>query len=76
MEQRIEIIIHGHLTPAWAETFEGMRLIPQPDGSTRISGKVADQAALYGLLMRLRDLGLRLISVNTSWPHNSSSGSG
>jgi hypothetical protein len=66
MEQRFEIIIHGLLTPAWAETFDGMELICQPDGNTRISGKVPDQAALYGVLMKLRDFGLTLISVAPS----------
>lgn len=66
MEQRIEIIIHGLLTPEWADTFDGMEVICQSDGNTRISGKVPDQAALYGILMRLRDFGFTLISVAPS----------
>lgn len=66
MEQQIEIIIHGYLPPAWAAIFNGMEVIFQPDGNTRIGGKVPDQAALYGVLMQLRDFGLTLISVNPS----------
>ena len=65
MNQRYEITIRGHLTPQWAPVFEGMRVTPLEDGNTHITGALPDQPALYGLLMRLRDLGLTLISVNT-----------
>ena len=58
-----EIRIEGHLAPSWSETFDGMQLILTPDGETTLSGAVADQAALHGLLTRIRDLNLTLISV-------------
>jgi hypothetical protein len=58
------IQVQGHLDSRWSEWFDGLLLTCQPDGSTLLTGPVADQAALYGLLERLRDLGLRLLSVN------------
>ncbi len=64
MNQQYEIIIRGHLTPQWAVVFDGMEVTCLPDGSTRIAGCLPDQTALYGLLMRLRDLGITLVSVN------------
>ncbi len=65
MEQRYEIVIQGHLTAQWETVFDGMEMTCLPDGNTRISGSLPDQSALYGLLMRLRDLGLSLVSVNS-----------
>lgn len=59
-----EIRVKGHLAPSWSETFDGMQIILTPDGGTILSGAVADQAALHGLLARIRDLNLILISVN------------
>ena len=59
-----EIRIAGHLPPRWSAWFEGLAVTPEPDGTTRLSGPVADQAALYGLLKRVRDTGLTLIAVN------------
>ncbi len=64
MDQKYEITIHGHLASRWAAVFEGMQVISLEDGNTRITGDIPDQSALYGLLMRLRDLGMTLISVN------------
>jgi hypothetical protein len=58
------ILIQGHLTADWSEWFEGMAVQCRPDGTTVLSGPVRDQAALYGLLLKVRDLGLTLISVN------------
>ena len=58
-----EIRIEGHLAPRWAAWFDGLTLSTEDDGTTRIHGPVADQAALHGLLQKLRDLGLALISV-------------
>jgi hypothetical protein len=55
--------IAGHLQPRWQEWFAGLTMHHLPDGSTELSGRVADQAALYGLLNRARDLGLTLLSV-------------
>jgi hypothetical protein len=61
--ERYEIRVTGHLTPRWAAFFEGMNLTPQDDGTTVISGPIADQSALHGLFRKLSDLGLPLISV-------------
>jgi len=63
MNQHFEITIRGHLTSEWTVVFDGMDVICLTDGNTLITGNLPDQAALYGLLMRLRDLGLTLISV-------------
>jgi hypothetical protein len=60
-----EIRIKGHLDSRWAAWFDGLTLTHGSDGTTTtIHGPVADQAALYGLLQKTRDLGLALISVN------------
>jgi hypothetical protein len=59
-----EIRVHGHLDGRWSEWFNGLALAYEPDGATVLTGPVADQAALYGLLERMRDLGLSLLAVN------------
>ena len=64
MDIRYEIRVHGHLSPEWAAVFEGMEITCLSDGDTALTGLVPDQAALYGLLLRLRDLGLTLVSIN------------
>jgi hypothetical protein len=61
---RYEIRLTGHLEPRWASWFDGLTVGRDGDGITVISGLVADQAALHGLLQRVRDLGMPLISVN------------
>jgi hypothetical protein len=58
-----EIRLQGRLDERWASWFDGMTLDPAVDGVTVLRGPVADQAALHGLLARLRDLGVPLISV-------------
>ena len=58
-----EICLKGHLHSRWAAWFDGLAIAHGSDGTT-IHGPVADQAALYGLLQKTRDLGLPLISVN------------
>lgn len=58
-----EIRVEGHLTERWAAWFDGLAVISQDDGTTVIRGSVIDQAALHGLLQRLRDIGIPLISV-------------
>jgi hypothetical protein len=60
---RYEIRVRGHLGPRWAARFEGMTLSRDGDGTTVIHGPVVDQAALHGLLARVRDLGIPLLSV-------------
>jgi hypothetical protein len=61
---RYEIRLKGHLDARWAAWFDGLTLTRDGDGTTIIHGPVADQAALYGLLQKTRDLGLPLISVH------------
>jgi len=67
---RIEVA--GHLSPEWAEWFGNLALeVKQPSQRptiTVLSGPVSDRAALFGILNRIRDLGLRLISVNQTGP--------
>ena len=60
---RYEICIKGHLSSRWATRFDGMTLTARGDGTTVIDGPVVDQAALHGLLNKLGDLGLPLLSV-------------
>jgi len=60
---RYEIRLRGHLDSRWAAWFDGLTLTRGSDGTTIIHGPVTDQAALYGLLQKTRDLGLPLISV-------------
>jgi hypothetical protein len=60
---RYEIRLKGHLDSRWAAWFDGLSLTNERDGSTLICGPVADQAALHGLLQKVRDMGLPLISV-------------
>lgn len=58
-----EIRIKGHLDSRWADRLEGMSFTHESDGTTILSGPVVDQAALHGLLRKVRDLGLPLVSV-------------
>jgi hypothetical protein len=58
-----EIRIKGHLDERWANWFGGLTFTHESDGTTTLQGKIADQAALHGLLSGIRDLGLPLISV-------------
>jgi hypothetical protein len=58
-----EIRVKGHLDDRWAERFEGLSFGYESDGTTLLSGPVVDQAALHGLLRKVRDLGMPLISV-------------
>jgi hypothetical protein len=60
---RYEIRLKGHLDGRWAAWFDGLSLSRESDGTTIIHGPIADQAALHGLLQRIRDTGLPLVSV-------------
>jgi hypothetical protein len=59
-----EIRLKEHLDARWGDQFEGMIITLEEDGNTLLSGPVADQAALHGLLKKVRDLGMPLLSVN------------
>lgn len=60
--------LRGTLDGAWAAWFDNARVLPQPDDTTLLICQVADQAALFGLLRRVRDLGIPLISVTQIEP--------
>ena len=60
---RYEIRLKGHLDSRWTAWFDGLNLTNESDGTTTIHGPVVDQAALHGLLQKVRDLGLPLVSV-------------
>ena len=59
-----EIRLKGHLNDRWADCFGGVIITLEDNGNTLLTGPVADQAALHGLLKRVRDLGMPLLSVN------------
>ena len=65
---RYEIRTQGHLDPRWATWFDGLSLTQDADGTTVLRGALLDQAALYGVLLKLRDLGLPLLSVTPVTP--------
>ena len=65
---RYEIRLRGHLDSRWAAWFDGLTLTQQSDGTTILGGPVTDQAALHGLLQKVRDLGLPLVSVTQLEP--------
>jgi hypothetical protein len=60
---RYRIHIRGHLDPAWSTWFDGLTVTRANDGTTELAGPLADQAALFGLLAGLRDLGATLLLV-------------
>ena len=60
---RYEVRLKGHLDSRWAAWFDGLSLTNETDGTTSIRGPVTDQAALHGLIHKVRDLGLPLVSV-------------
>jgi hypothetical protein len=64
-----EIRVDGVLDAGWSDWFEGLEVTSDASGQTTIAGPVADQAALHGLLAKVRDLGLKLISVRPIDPN-------
>jgi hypothetical protein len=69
-----QIRIKGHLGHRWTDWFESLTIILEEDGNTLLTGPVMDQAALYGILKKIRDLGMPLLSVNfvEAGPHHTS----
>jgi hypothetical protein len=70
MPEYYEIKIKGHLDQRWSERFEGMKLVHMEGDGTLFCGVLPDQAALHGLLERIRDLNLTLVSVTCGKPSN------
>ena len=66
--QYYEIRLKGHLEARWVKWFNGLAIKLEDNGDTLLTGPVVDQAALHGLLKRVRDLGLPLLSVNSVEP--------
>jgi hypothetical protein len=60
---QVEIRVKGELESSWSAWFDGLQVVSDGVGQTTISGPIADQAALHGLLTKVRDLGLELLSV-------------
>lgn len=64
-----QVRVRGHLDDSWSEWFEGLSMAHEEDGITVLTGPVTDQPALHGLLAKIRDLGLPLVSVNCIKPN-------
>jgi hypothetical protein len=63
MPKYYHIRVQEHLDPIWSDWFDGLTIMHDADGTTTLQGPVVDQAALYGLISRARDLGLTLLAV-------------
>jgi hypothetical protein len=72
--QFYQIRLKGHLDSQWATWFDGLNITLEEDGTTLLSGPVADQAALHGLLRKVRDLGMPIISVVPAQSNHSEQG--
>ena len=68
--QCYEIRLKGHLEARWEQWFDGLTITLEEDGCTLLSGLLADQSALHGILKKVRDLGLTLLSVNSVEPED------
>ena len=63
---RCHIRIKGHLDPSWQDWFEGLTIVQEEEGTSRLSGSLRDQAALHGILAKIRGLGLTLLALETN----------
>ena len=66
--RQVEIRVKGQIDETWSEWFEGLTITHADQGETVLTGTVVDEAAMYGLLSKLRDLGLQLLSVTRTEP--------
>jgi hypothetical protein len=67
----VSIRIKGHLDSGWQEWLEGLQILHEPDGTSRLSGTLPDQSALYGVLTKISHLSLTLLSLESGEPtHN------
>jgi hypothetical protein len=64
MNEIYRIRVHGHLADRWSDCLEGLEIKRQTDGTTELVGPLVDQAALHGVIGRIRDLGLPLLAVD------------
>jgi hypothetical protein len=62
---RCHIRIKGYLDPSWQDWFEGLAIVQEEGGTCRLSGSLRDQAALHGILIKIRGLGLTLLALET-----------
>jgi hypothetical protein len=62
---QIRVHVQGELDPTWSAMFADLAVVPEPDGTTVVSGELADEAALHGFLATVRDLGLSVLSAET-----------
>jgi hypothetical protein len=62
---QVRVRLEGELPPTWSMVFADLAVAAEPDGTTLVSGELADQAAVHGFLAAIRDLGLSLISIET-----------
>ena len=62
---QVRVRVQGELAPSWSAVLADLAVAARPDGTTLVSGDLADQAAVHGLIDAIRDLGLSLISVET-----------
>ena len=62
---QVRVRVQGELAPSWSAVLAALAVAVEPNGTTLVSGELADQAAVHGLLAAIRDLGLSLISVET-----------
>jgi hypothetical protein len=65
-----QIKVKSHLSSDWTDWFDGLTITPEEGGDTLLTGPVIDQAALYGLIKKVRDLGMILISLNPVQPND------
>jgi hypothetical protein len=72
--ERWEIRVEGHVDGRGTDWLDGMSLTPQEDGTTLLTGPLADQAALHGMLKRLRDVGAQIVSVTRIAPRRAGGG--
>lgn len=63
---RCHIRIKGHLDPTFQDWFEGLTIVHEDEGTSRLSGSLRDQAALHGILAKIRGMGLTLLALETS----------
>jgi hypothetical protein len=70
VSETYELRVQGHLDDRWSDWLDGLSVRRQADGTTVLAGPIVDQAGLHGVITRIRDLGLPLLSVQRIGPHS------